>query len=73
MVNRIAKTFMSLVIVLVALWPFWLAVGVWKILQPSDFWEKLALALASLLVAGAPQFWMGVISFGFILVLWSKD
>ncbi len=71
--KKLGKLAASLLIALVALWPFWIAVGVWRLLEPSDFWEKLALALASLLVAGAPQFWMGVISFGFIMVLWSKD
>jgi hypothetical protein len=63
----LAKGFVSIIILVFSLIPFWGYLIIRWLMEPGNFWQEFAILSISILVLGIPQ--IGMIIFGAVLIL----
>ena len=64
------KLAISVVTFVVFFIPTWVFIFGWYLLNPSGFWQKLALGFSGILMLGSMQFILATFFLAFLLKIW---
>ncbi len=66
----LGKISLSLAVLFIAFWPIWGTFAAWILLEPTTFWQKLAIVVFALVFGLPIQFWMVVLGIGLLSAVW---
>jgi ABC-type amino acid transport system permease subunit len=66
----LGKISLTLAVLVITFWPVWGTFVAWILLEPSTFWQKLALVTVALVIGLPIQFWMVVLGLGLLSAVW---